>query len=687
VALRIFRTALLLTGIGAIVVVLIAAANAMGVFGDETITAAAETEELKTKADELTAALEKVATATEKIRNARAGGLDGLRRELELMKARGDAAGAIQEKEEEIARAELRNLRAKGESLVEQINARRAAGIESAELEEQLADINKEGLDKRNAMEAGRLAFVRSQNEKAAADAKTAHEKRVKTDEELAKKLDEIRKRDQKAAADIALLKIRVDADALKEVAEDEKASFEDRLAASAAYYGKQIDAARFAANVEKAEVGKTATELALIDAQLGETVFNLTKDANRQKLALLKSAFDEETAVRLSGIDRISENTDSRQQDALNALTEQLRAGTITTEQYEEKKAKIQSRFEDERLQNTIDYFQEQIKEIEAAGEDTLEFQRKLNEAQKALNEKNTKDFEDEAKKKEAVQERLKDKLNELGREIYQTLYSFGQSAFQKDAQDVDAQIAALEKKGAAEKKEIEQSTQAAQDKQSKIAESEALTQARREQLEQRKRAIAIQSARFEKAANIGSIIGETTLAVMQVFSDKTVPLPAKFPLAAVVAGIGALQLARSIAAPLPQYYKGRKGGPAEFAITGERGRERIEHPDGTHYHTPDAPTLTWLPAGANVITHDEVMADARANTVRSTGGEDAQSQYMAAMTARYYEKGFDKVVEAINNKKEIHVKETHLNITERGIQKISMDGNAWIEYINASV
>ena len=76
---------------------------------------------------------------------------------------------------------------------------------------------------------------------------------------------------------------------------------------------------------------------------------------------------------------------------------------------------------------------------------------------------------------------------------------------------------------------------------------------------------------------------------------------------LAAIVIALGAAQLATLLAYDVPQYSEGREGGPAEYAIVGEKGKEAIITREGDIYETPNSPTFTFLPMGSTVIPHEE--------------------------------------------------------------------------------
>ncbi len=118
--------------------------------------------------------------------------------------------------------------------------------------------------------------------------------------------------------------------------------------------------------------------------------------------------------------------------------------------------------------------------------------------------------------------------------------------------------------------------------------------------ELEKKKRKAQYEQAVFNKAISATEIIAATSLAVISALAQ--VP---KFDfgisasaIAGIYAGIGAIQLAAVLATPLPKYKMGRKGGPAELAVTGDGGvNEVISRPDGSGaLITPNKPTLTFL-------------------------------------------------------------------------------------------
>jgi hypothetical protein len=171
------KSAMIATGIGALIVAIGLAINAVMEYNqaidDETNAQEKLNDELKKTQD----LMEAQVTGTEKLKNAKKGGLDDLKREKELLEAKGATEKEIFDKSQEIAKAELANLK-----------TRRESGLEAT----------KEIADKENEIKAQQLAydkFVEDERDKNAKDAadkrKAAKEKadaKAKADKEKADK-------------------------------------------------------------------------------------------------------------------------------------------------------------------------------------------------------------------------------------------------------------------------------------------------------------------------------------------------------------------------------------------------------------------------------------------------------------------------------------------------------------------
>lgn len=110
-ALKLFRIALAATGIGAIIIGLWAAYEAMTAWNNKVQEAAEAQKKLNEEMEKHREALEKVSTESEKERNARKGGLDDMKRELEILQAKGASEYQIYQQKRKIVNEELGNLK------------------------------------------------------------------------------------------------------------------------------------------------------------------------------------------------------------------------------------------------------------------------------------------------------------------------------------------------------------------------------------------------------------------------------------------------------------------------------------------------------------------------------------------------------------------------------------------------
>lgn len=96
----------------------------------------------------------------------------------------------------------------------------------------------------------------------------------------------------------------------------------------------------------------------------------------------------------------------------------------------------------------------------------------------------------------------------------------------------------------------------------------------------EKKKAALEMKQAKYAKTQALINAAINTALGITQALA--TTPFPLNIPMAALVAGMGAAQIAIIASKPLSQYEKGRKGGKGEYAIVGEKGPEIMYVPEG---------------------------------------------------------------------------------------------------------
>jgi hypothetical protein len=234
-------------------------------------------------------------------------------------------------------------------------------------------------------------------------------------------------------------------------------------------------------------------------------------------------------------------------------------------------------------------------------------------------LLEKHFKDQEDSEKdaldKEKEYLKKRKDAFQKLGEELTALAFELADAQYQKEEDAIQGQIDALEKR---KQKEIEVANQSilnSQQRADAIAVIEARAQAEREALEKRQRKIQEERAKFEKAHSIADIIQSTVVAVVSALGAKPWT-PANIALAAIVGAIGAAQIAKVIATPIPHYATGTEDHKGGLAVVGDAGvSEYVQTPDGKIHQTPSRATVVNLPAHSKVWKDEMAMMNAIAN------------------------------------------------------------------------
>ena len=125
----------------------------------------------------------------------------------------------------------------------------------------------------------------------------------------------------------------------------------------------------------------------------------------------------------------------------------------------------------------------------------------------------------------------------------------------------------------------------------------AEQTTADKNKELEKQKAEIQQKQAKWDKANSIIQATIATSLAVTKALPN--------FVIAAIVAAMGAAQIAMIAAQPIPKYAKGTKdkSHPGGLAIVGDGGKREVILTDNGAYITPSVPTLVDMPKHAEVI------------------------------------------------------------------------------------
>ncbi len=174
-----------------------------------------------------------------------------------------------------------------------------------------------------------------------------------------------------------------------------------------------------------------------------------------------------------------------------------------------------------------------------------------------------------------------------------------------------------------------------------------------------------------------VAEIIRATAVAIISAIAKGNIGL------AAIAGAIGAVQLAKVLATPIPKFAKGTSNSPEGPAIVGEQGTEAIISPSGEVSLTPNTATLTYLKKGSQVITADKVDEYLMNNAVRKVAlpGKIDEHNYSEAMTKAITSE-LKRIGGIIENKQE-----THITLKNGEWHKAVKRGHQFIEWKNKHI
>jgi len=245
-------------------------------------------------------------------------------------------------------------------------------------------------------------------------------------------------------------------------------------------------------------------------------------------------------------------------------------------------------------------------IEELRKAKEWEYEQTLAYIEGQMAAQERmHAKDAEDARKAFEAKMQYLS-QTNEIIQAATSALDDIGAIMHAREMMRIDERDKALKDHYDNELRYIDESGMSEKEKAKARKKLDAENAAQQKQIERDRITSMRKQAVIQKALDTASLIGSTTVAVMAALGAKPYT-PMNIALAAGAAAKGAIELAKLIAAPLPQYYVGRDGGPAEYARVSERGQESKIDKRGNFSLLPNKDSVVFLNEGDSVLTADK--------------------------------------------------------------------------------
>ena len=282
---------------------------------------------------------------------------------------------------------------------------------------------------------------------------------------------------------------------------------------------------------------------------------------------------------------------------EELNILAKQYEQGIIKKKEYEKQKSDLEHQYAMESLNSQLQILESNLYLF--SGNERLEKEKEIARLRVQLSKETSDKIIEDAKREEEERKKVEQAKKRLIQESISAIISIGNSLFQRQIDNVDAEIEANQEEYDAKVETIdalaEKDIITTEEAEARKRAAEEETSRKNKELEKKKAELQTRQAKFQKAMDIAQTIAATSLAVTKALPN--------FVLAALVGAMGAVQLATILAQPIPKYAHGTDNHPGGLAIVGDGGRSEAVLVGDKAYITPDKPTLLSLPAGAEVV------------------------------------------------------------------------------------
>lgn len=353
-----------------------------------------------------------------------------------------------------------------------------------------------------------------------------------------------------------------------------------------------RLDILQLQKDKELREADKTGQDRALIEEKYLKQIETLYNDYGKRLMSTEQSQNEILLSQRQIEIN-----------EELNALTKQYEQGIIKKKEYEKQKSDLEHQYAMESLQSQLSILESNLYLFE--GDERLEKEKEIARLRVQLSKETSDKIIEDAKREEEERKKVEQAKKRLIQESISAIISIGNSLFQRQIDNVDAEIEANQDEYDAKVETIdalaEKDIITTEEAEARKRAAEEETSRKNKELEKKKAELQTRQAKFQKSIDIAQTIAATARAIMEAYKE-TGPIAGAI-FAAMIAATGAVQLATIIAQPIPKYAHGTDNHPGGLAIVGDGGRSEAVLVGDKAYITPDKPTLLSLPAGAEVV------------------------------------------------------------------------------------
>lgn len=419
----------------------------------------------------------------------------------------------------------------------------------------------------------------------------------------------ELAKRNAEALFQIEQRRLQREADIFKSLSDDEGTGYDARLLALNDFVKRQSVLLEFQRKNELSKTGLTKLEIKNINSKYDLELQQLTEQAYGTRNRIIKQKDDEAKADQekfladmkasqdnrakniIASVDKtykqINNNNVLHQQEELNALKKSYQDGKLSIEQFEKQSNDIREKYTRFDLNNHIASLEAKISNLKAIGENTEELEQQLFDARKQMYDEDAAAYTQKEKEKSATtleeEQKRQNAIAALRQNSLQVIQNIAALIQQSDNAKDEAEISRIERL-----------------KERKVISEEAALR--------RTTAIKRKAAIQEKNMALFSALLSKPQAVLSVLADKTIPTVIKpFLVAATIASVLS-EIALIVARPLPQLWRGTKSAKRGLYRVGEVGMESMWHQStGLQPLGQRGEEIKYIPEGARVFNAAE--------------------------------------------------------------------------------
>lgn len=306
----------------------------------------------------------------------------------------------------------------------------------------------------------------------------------------------------------------------------------------------------------------------------------------------------------------------------------------------YEKANYEISQAYAERTVRNQIDLLQKQLQESNLAADERKRLEEELAKAEINLSNMKSDAVIDNIKREGKADDDLRKKRMDniqkwldMASDAISAINDLASAIYDGQIQKIEEQQQLLEEDSEKEIERIETLVEhkviTEEEGEARKRAAEEKTARKNEELEKKKAQLQYKQALWQKATDLAQAGIATALGIIQTIGN--VGFPAAIPMVAIIAALGAIQMATIAATPIPKYAKGTgdNGHPGGLAIVGDGGKREAVMVDNTLWITPEIPTLVDMPKGSVVYPDASKLIEHNAiNGINSINPTDIESQ-----------------------------------------------------------